>query len=301
MSHPFPQPNPHRILLTGASGLFGRALLPALRAAGFEVVPVGRRVRDVPGFRRCDLANPESCRRLLLESRPEAVVHCAGGAGGDRRELYRSNVLSTVHLLEGARHLAPPPFFVLFGSAAEYGAQEGLLREDAPLRPLTDYGRAKVAQTALAEGIAAASEIPWTLLRPFNVVAADLPESSPLGNLRRQLLAPGPEPRPIRCGRLDVVRDFVPIEAVVAGVLALLRAPAPGETIHLASGVGLTLESILRSMAERAGARIAIEVDPALAALPAASSVIGDPSRMRQLLGLEIAVSPESLAAILVP
>lgn len=292
---------PSRLLLTGASGLFGRALLPALGQAGFEVVPVGRRERDLPAYRRCDLADRESVRDLLSAVRPGVVVHCAGGAEGGRQQIYRSNVLSTLHLLEAARSLEPRPYFVLFGSAAEYGAQDRVLREDAPLQPLTEYGRAKVAQTALAEGIAAAAAIPWTLLRPFNVVARDLPSTSPLGNLRSQLLAEVADPRPIRCGRLDVVRDFVPIEGVAKAVAALLRNPAPGATINLASGVGLTLESILRAMAERVGVRIEIEVDPVLAALPAAPFVIGDPARMRELLGFEIPVSAEALAALLVP
>src|SRR6185295_5203054 len=147
-----------RLLLTGASGLFGRALRPALTADGWDVVPVSRSGGAAPELRRCDLADPEACRHLLLEVQPDHVVHCAGGAGGassERNDLYRANVLTTVHLLEGSLGLSAPPSFVLFGSAAEYGAQEGVLGEDAPLQPVTEYGRAKVAQTALAAGIAA--------------------------------------------------------------------------------------------------------------------------------------------------
>lgn len=283
----------HRVLLTGAGGLIGRELLPALAAAGFEVLPVSRSDGD--------LADAAVCRELLLRFQPDAVVHLAGGARGDRSELYRSNVLPTVHLLEEADGLASAPYFVVFGSAAEYGALEGPIAEAAPLRPLTEYGRAKAAQTALAVAIAAERGLPLTVVRPFNVVAAGLLASSALGNMREQLLASQGEPRRVVCGRLDVVRDFVPLDAVVEGVLALLRSPAPGATINLCSGVGLDLESILRAMARRAGVCLEIVVDEALARLPAAPSVIGDPTLMRDLLGVSPTVTADSLARILLP
>ena len=286
----------HRVLLTGAGGLIGRELLPALAAAGFEVFPASRAGGD--------LADPAVCRELLLRLQPDAVVHLAGGARGDRGALYRSNVLPTVHLLEETDGLVSAPYFVVFGSAAEYGALEGPIAEDAPLRPLTEYGRAKAAQTALAVAIAAERGLPLTVVRPFNVVAPGLPTSSALGNLRAQLMVSrtgGDEPRRVVCGRLDVVRDFVPIDAVVEAVLALLRSPAPGATINLCSGIGLDLESILRAMARRAGASLEIVVDEALARLPAAPSVIGDPTLMRDVLGVSPAVCADSLARILLP
>lgn len=296
-----------RLLLTGAGGLIGRSLLPALRAEGFEVLPAGRSLPPPSGgepegfaaLARGDLADPARCRDLLRRFRPEAVLHLAGGAGGGRNELYRSNVLPTVHLLEAAGELEAPPYFVVFGSAAEYGAHEGRIGEDAPLRPLTDYGRAKLAQTALAQAIGAERGIPLSVLRPFNVVARDLPASSALGYLREQLLASRDERRRVVCGRLDVVRDFVPVSTVVDAVVALVRSPAPGQAINVCTGVGLDVESVLRAMAAELGTTLEIAVDEALARLPAAPAAVGDPARMRELLGVSATPSPASLARLL--
>jgi nucleoside-diphosphate-sugar epimerase len=115
-------------------------------------------------------------------------------------------------------------------------------------------------------------------------VSRHLPPSSALGNLRRQLVAGAGSVRRVRCGRLDVVRDFVPAPAVADAVLRLLRAPAPGQALNLCSGVGIELGAIFEAMARRLGVELDVVVDPELAALPAAPAVIGDPTALRRLL-----------------
>ena len=301
-----------RLLVTGAGGLVGRELLPALGSGPDEVFALGRSPADLPAYRVCDLGDPEATRRVVAEIRPDAVIHLAGGTAASRHALYRDNVLSTVHLLEAAAGLAAAPYCIVLGSAAEYGniAAE-LIDETSPLEPCTAYGRAKAAQTTLAESICRQHGIPLTVLRPFNLVSPHLPLEPALGSLRRQLLASGVaeekapgegserKVRRVRCGRLDVIRDFVPVAFVVAAMQRLLAAPAPGLTINVCSGVGIELGELLTAMARRLGVELAVEIDPVLAALPAAPRAVGDPARLRQRLGLAIAPTPEALAELL--
>jgi len=276
------------ILVTGAGGLIGTELLPLLKAGSWVAVE---------SRRQCDLSVPGQAAELVETVRPGTIVHLAGGTSPSRQEVYRKNVLSTVHLLEAAARLEELPYCIVLGSAAEYGdASEERITESSPPRPVTEYGRAKLAQTALAEAICETAGLPLTILRPFNLVSPRLPPSSPLGNLRDQLLRG--EGR-IECGRLNVVRDFVPVSAVAEAIRRLVASPAPGETLNVCSGVGIELGSILKAMAERLGVAVRTVQKPELLAIPAAPRVVGDPSRLGRVTGLRIEVTAEGLAGLL--
>jgi GDP-4-dehydro-6-deoxy-D-mannose reductase len=286
------------VLVTGASGLVGGEVVRALGGGPWTVVATGRSASGTEPSRPCDLAAPEEVLALVDAVRPQAIVHAAGGTSPDRHELYRRNVLTTVHLLEAAARLAPRPYCIVLGSAAEYGDGGGEpIRESAPLAPVSEYGRAKVAQTTLAEAVARARDLPLTVLRPFNVVSPRLSAATPLGNLRRQLLdGAGPE-RTVACGRLDVVRDFVPLPAVAEVVRLLLLRPAPGRALNVCSGVGIALGELLTAMAERLGVALQIAVREDLLAIPAAPRVVGDPTALREATGYAIDSAPRPLAA----
>jgi nucleoside-diphosphate-sugar epimerase len=288
------------ILITGASGLIGEELLRRLDPESPRTVTTGR-----SGLRRgnhypCDLSVPGQAAALIEAVRPGTIVHLAGGTSPDRHEVYRKNILPTVHLLDAAARLEKLPYCIVIGSAAEYGeASEEPITEASPLRPVSEYGRAKLAQTMLAESICESAGLPLTVLRPFNLVSPRLPASTALGNMREQLLrGEGPD-RVVECGRLDVVRDFVPLSAVAETIQRLTASPAPGGTINVCSGTGIGLGSILQAMAERLDVSLRISQKPELLAIPAALRVVGNPSRLAEMTGIRIEVTAGSMAGIL--
>lgn len=290
------------LLVTGATGLIGRELMIALslRQGPWQVHSASRSQSSFPHHHRCDLSRPEECKALLDEVRPDSVVHLAGGTSPDRHELYAGNVLSTANLMNAVAGLPRPACCIVFGSAAEYGdTPQSPIGEEAPLRPVSEYGRAKVAGTTLAESIGRARGIPLTVLRPFNVVSPRLPASTALGNMRRQLLGGEEKERTVTCGRLDLVRDYVPVSAVIEVILCLLAAPAPGQTLNVCSGIGISLGSILDAMAQRLGVTLRIVQSPELLGIPAAGRVVGDPGRLFQATGIRIEATAESLAEVL--
>lgn len=146
-----------RVVVTGASGFVGRALVPVLRARGHEVVPIGRDVTgDIAGF-------VDWPARL---SGADAVVHLAALAharGIDEARLRAVNVDAALAL---GRAAAAAGVRMLFMSSVKVLGEE---TRGAPFdaasapAPQDEYGRAK----ALAEqGLRAVPGLALTVLRP---------------------------------------------------------------------------------------------------------------------------------------
>lgn len=127
-----------RILVTGATGLIGSALVPRLTAAGHEVLrlvrsePAGNdEVRWDPEERRIDAASLEGI---------DAAVHLAGESlmgrwsEGKKRRILKSRVDGTLLLCETLAGLESPPKVLVASSAVGYYGEKGEqpLGESAP-------------------------------------------------------------------------------------------------------------------------------------------------------------------------
>jgi GDP-4-dehydro-6-deoxy-D-mannose reductase len=286
------------VLVTGSTGLIGAPLLRLLRELGFEAHGAARTATNDPLTHAADLSVAKDAVGLLARVNPAVVVHLAGGRG--RNILHESNVAATLNVLEAAARLDPPPSVITAGSAAEYGEPVGgLASESTPARPVTDYGRAKLAASNVAREIAVASGLRLCIVRPFNIVSPDLPSTSALGNMRVQLLAETGKHRVVRCGRLDIVRDFVPLAFVLEVLVRLLDLERWPEILNVCSGVGIELESVLNAMADELDVGVSTVPVPELVAIPAAARIVGDASLLRGL-GLVCEPTPRSLGYLLI-
>lgn len=287
-----------RVLVTGSSGLIGRSVVARLRKHRIQVTGVARQTCSA-GTMRADLADPPAAAAIVERVSPTAVVHLAGAATGDRIELHRANVVTTRNLLEAVARLNPPPAVIVAGSAAEYGNPiTERVAEDHPTNPVSDYGRSKLEQSTVALHIAQQAGLRLCLIRPFNIVAHGLPPTSALGNMRGQIIAGGESPRKIRCGRLDIVRDFIPLEFACATVVRLLELEGWPACLNVCSGKGIELGDVLSAMASHVGIDIDVSTIPELAAIPAPARIVGDPSLLRAL-GLWSEPTALSLARVL--
>ena len=126
-----------KILVTGASGLIGSALVPSLTGAGHSVTRLVRS-KPRPGEIRWDPLGGD-IDKPGLEGQ-EAVIHLAGEniAGrwtAEKKEAIReSRVKGTKLLAESLSQLANPPKVLLCASAIGYYGDRGeeLLKEESP-------------------------------------------------------------------------------------------------------------------------------------------------------------------------
>jgi len=173
-----------KLLLTGASGFLGRAMLPILREK-FSVSTLGR--RDGNDF-RADLAReiPQ------LGDVFEIVVHAAGKAHvvprtpSEAREFFAANFTGTQNLCRALEIFGVPKFFVFVSSVAVYGREFGEnISEIEPLAGTSPYAKSKIAAENFLQKWCAKNGVILTILRPSLIAGADAPGN--LGTMVRAI------------------------------------------------------------------------------------------------------------------
>ncbi len=158
-----------RAFVTGATGFVGSHLAEALLARGDAVVCLARR----PDAAAALAARGAEIVRGTLEDEAglagalagaEVVYHVAGLTAGSEAEYVAVNEAGTRRLTEAAQRQAPAARFVYVSSQAAVGPGP-MLDEDAPCRPVSPYGRSKLAGEAVTRG----SGLAWTIVRPCSV------------------------------------------------------------------------------------------------------------------------------------
>lgn len=124
-----------RVLLTGATGLIGRALCNSLSREGHRIVALSRSPETIRGLTADEvhkwepMSGPPPAEAL---NEIDAVVHLVGEPIADRRwtdsqkRLIRdSRVLSTRNLVEGLRSIGSRPSALISGSAIGFYGDRG--------------------------------------------------------------------------------------------------------------------------------------------------------------------------------
>lgn len=135
-----------KVLLTGASGFLGRAMV-ARAPSNVQVVGTWRTTPPPDGLpaHRVDLADAPATARLLRAVVPDVVVHLAYGRG----DLGREVVGATASVADAAAAVGAG--LVHMSSDVVFSGEDAPYAETDPPSPQSAYGRAKAAAEAEVE------------------------------------------------------------------------------------------------------------------------------------------------------
>jgi UDP-glucose 4-epimerase len=250
-----------RVLVTGAFGFIGTAVVKHLALAAHEVVALTHQPPGVqtPASHASEVVHADICDTRAIRaavSEVEAVCHLA--ALSHVRESFERpmdywqvNTIGTRTIVDvlaskAAKSGRPAPF-IQASTHAVYGApQHQPITEDTPLASTSPYGKSKAAAEDAVAAASSTGTLSAVCLRLFNVAGAVA------GRTDTDLTRIIPRTLAVAAGRATtleingdgrVVRDFVHVEDAAAAFVLALAACRQGS--YAVYNVGATAASIL--------------------------------------------------------
>ena len=297
------------VCVTGAGGFIGSHLTEALVRGGAKVralvhyngrgdrgmleeVPpeIAREVEVVAG----DIRDPHHMLRFCQGQ--DTIFHLAAliaipWSYEAPQNYVMTNVLGTQNLLEAAR-MCGARRIVHTSTSEVYGTARYVpIDEVHPLQGQSPYSASKIGADKLAESYFLSFGTPVVTLRPFNTYGPRQSARAVIPTIASQLLTKQPE---LKLGSLDPVRDLLFCrDTARAFVLAGTVNGIEGETVHVGTGVGVTIGDLAEQMMALSGHQVPI-VSEDQRVRPAGSEVMRllcNPAKAKELLGFESQVT----------
>lgn len=288
------------VLVTGAAGFVGAALVEHLTLLGYRVIAAsrshratGQGVDDVLLPSPTDASDDEFDNLL---SQAHHVVHLAGLAhtrveGADAADIYRyANLVLTERLANAAaRKRLPGKFLFVSSVRAQCGnARSGIVSETDIAQPTDEYGRTKLAAEQAIARIFGPEQ--FTILRPVLVYGRGVKGNmATLQNLARMKV-------PLPLGSLPGRRSLLSRQSLCQAISHCLIEPkTDGNTYIVADRQSLTVGEIVAALRRGLNSRPLVFPFPA-ALLKHATGLILSSGQWETLAG-DLRVSTAALEA----
>lgn len=247
-----------KILITGASGLLGKAVLRQLKGKeeyeAYAVTTDAGRLKDYKYVHPvvCNLTVEEQRETLLRTVQPDILLHLAWNQADASFRMSPANLqwldisMSLLYLFEqyGGKR------FLFAGSSSEYDGAEGVFREDTPAPPPASlYGLSKRTFNEFACEYCRRRGIGYAGMRFFTIYGAEDEHSfgaipSAVCKLKRN--------EQIVCSSPETTRDYIYVEDAAKIAVRLLGHSFTG-IVNVASGKAQTMREVFQCIGEAMG------------------------------------------------
>lgn len=237
---------PARVVVLGANGFVGKALMQSLARHKIAARAIGRA--------EIDMAADDAAGRLAAELKPDDAVVLLSAITPDKgrgTDSFLAN-LRMGAALTAALEKSPAAHVVYVSSDAVYPFRTGLVNEATPAEPVDLYGAMHLAREIMMKQVA---KTPVAILRPTLIYgAADSHNSYGPNRLRRMARKDG---RIALFGAGEETRDHIYIDDVAELIIQAALYRSAG-TLNLATGSSISYAELAVKIGRIAKSKIEI-------------------------------------------
>ena len=254
LQHQNPSPKkPTRVVVVGAAGFVGSALVKTLKARGASVLPLTR--RDI------DLLAPDAQDKLASMLRPDdTFVAVAARAPCKNVQMLTEN-MKIVESMVGALAKSPVSHLVNISSDAVYADSPDPLTEESVAAPTSLHGVMHLARELAFQDVRA----PFVTLRPSLLYGVADPHNGYGPNRFRRLANEGKEI--VLFGEGEERRDHVSIEDVAELIARVIERRSTG-SLNIATGKVHSFREIAELVTASAPKKVPIKGSPRSGPMP---------------------------------
>ncbi len=236
-----------KVAVTGSTGFIGRNLCPHLLRSGWQVRAITRPTSSRPAPIGCESVVSRLVRDELVEALEgcDVVVHLAGRTRASNLSQFLSaNAEAAKQVALAARDAGSRLIYISSQAAAGTGTIENPRSEDDAPRPISDYGRSKLAGE---EAVQQVEGLEYSILRPCAVYGPEDKDFLSLIKLAQHGVFP-------IVGRPDSAFSFVYVDDLVGAIETVMRQPETNAKVFFVSEkVPHRAADFLRLLAESLG------------------------------------------------
>ncbi len=251
-----------KILVTGGAGFIGSHVVDAYVAAGHEVAVLDnfstgseRNVNPAAKVFRVDLRDRADTAAALGSFKPEIVNHHAAQSEvpksiADPGYDAHVNIVGGLNLLKACVDNGVRKVIFSSTGGALYGEPDVVpAAEDHPVRPLSPYGTSKFAFEQYLGTFDRTFDLRYTVLRYANIYGARQDFHAEEGRVVAIFAGRMLEQKPVTIdGDGNQSRDMLHVGDVAMANLAALEG-GEGETLHISTGIPVTVNDLFRKLA----------------------------------------------------